>query len=79
MEVEKLRERSGEEKEKEKETSTNKITHKSKFHYFLFLIMFFFIYNFVIFKIDKFIFFNLEVDVDSLWVTWIWKLLMCHG
>ena len=81
MEVEKLRERYGD----DKETSTNKITHKSKFHYFLFLIVFFFIYNFVIFKIDKFIFFNLEVDVDSLmgdvdleiadvsWVMWIFN------
>ena len=54
MEAEKLRERSGD----EKETNTNKITHKSKFHYFFF-------FNFVIFRIDKFIFFKLEVDVYS--------------
>ena len=50
--------------------------------------MFFFIYNFVIFKIDKFIFFNLEVDVDSLmgdvdleiadvsWVMWIFNNIL---
>ena len=49
MEAEKLRERSGD----EKEINTNKITHKSKFHYFF---VFNFYYNFVIFKIDKFIF-----------------------
>ena len=50
--------------------------------------MFFFIYNFVIFKIDKFIFFNLEVDVDALmgdvdlkiadvsWVMWIFNNIL---
>ena len=47
--------------------------------------MFFFFNNFVIFKIDKFIFFKLEVDVDFVmgdvdleivdvsWVMWIFN------
>ena len=62
MEVEKLRERFGE--EKEKETSTNKNTHKSKFHYFFFVFNygFFFFIDFLIFKIDIY-FLKLEVDV----------------